>query len=260
MHTSPRTTTQSQALAHPAVNRAGPALVVRAACSTSPSTRALHVCPAHKVFVLRRPRSRTSRQRSPRTSTAYGRVFSNVRSSRTARLRTDCLTRSRTRSLPQTSSNPRSSLWDSASNKDAPGFLFNPAYHKRIPADGVGFYTEGIWEQVQTNKVLDLPTQMRLSTVALAELTEQTKSQRRPVEAGRFVDGLGAMMRAWRTEALTRYDRDNSRYHAGVYQRKHTNLLAALDAARKVPFTALALATPPTPILRSAPSPFGVSR
>ncbi|KAJ7085249.1 hypothetical protein B0H15DRAFT_951258 [Mycena belliarum] len=54
-------------------------------------------------------------------------------------------------------------------------------------------------------------------------------------------------MRAWRTDALTRYDRNTSRYHAGVYQRKRTNLLAALDAARKVPFTALALATPPTP-------------
>ncbi|KAJ7091897.1 RHD3/Sey1 [Mycena belliarum] len=125
-------------------------------------------------------------------------------------------------------------------NKDAPGFLFKPAYHKRIPADGVAFYMEGIWEQVQTNKDLDLPTQQELlaqfrcdeiSTVALAEFTEQTKSQRRPVEAGRVVDGLGAMMRAWRTDALTRYDRDASRYHAGVYQRKRTDLLAALDAS-----------------------------
>ncbi|KAJ7101309.1 hypothetical protein B0H15DRAFT_943645 [Mycena belliarum] len=115
-------------------------------------------------------------------------------------------------------------------------YLLNALPHKvltadkfkseRIPADGVAFYTEGIWEQVQTNK---------------------TKSQCRPMEAGRFVDGLGAMMRAWCTDALTRYDRDTSRYHAGVYQRKRTNLLAALDAARKVPFTALALAAPPTP-------------
>jgi hypothetical protein len=30
-------------------------------------------------------------------------------------------------------------------NKDAPDFLFKPAYHKRIPADGVAFYMEGIW-------------------------------------------------------------------------------------------------------------------
>lgn len=98
-------------------------------------------------------------------------------------------------------------------DKDADGYLFKTNYHKRIPADGVAFYMEGIWEQVQTNKDLDLPTQQELlaqfrcdeiSTVALAEFNEQAKSQRRPIEAGRVVDGLGGMMRNWRTSALSR--------------------------------------------------------
>ncbi|KAJ7451804.1 RHD3/Sey1 [Mycena galericulata] len=124
-------------------------------------------------------------------------------------------------------------------DKETPGFLFKPAYHKRIPADGVAFYMEGIWEQVQTNKDLDLPTQQELlaqfrcdeiSTVALAEFNEQAKSQRRPVEAGRVVDGLGELMRNWRKDALTRYDRDASRYHQGVYGRKRVDLIAALDS------------------------------
>ncbi|KAK7005902.1 RHD3/Sey1 [Favolaschia claudopus] len=124
-------------------------------------------------------------------------------------------------------------------NKDSSDFLFKPAYHKRIPADGVAFYMENIWEQVQSNKDLDLPTQQELlaqfrcdeiSTVALAEFNEQAKSQRRPVEAGRVVDGLGGMMRAWRSDALTRYDRDASRYHQGVYKRKRADLVAALDS------------------------------
>lgn len=123
--------------------------------------------------------------------------------------------------------------------KDSPEFVFKPAYHKRIPADGVAFYMEGIWEQVQTNKDLDLPTQQELlaqfrcdeiSTLALAEFNEQSKSQKRPIEAGRVVEGLGALMRAWRTDALTRYDRDASRYHKGVYQRKRADLVAALDS------------------------------
>lgn len=30
-------------------------------------------------------------------------------------------------------------------DKDTPGYLFKPVYHKRIPADGVAFYMEGIW-------------------------------------------------------------------------------------------------------------------
>jgi protein SEY1 len=29
--------------------------------------------------------------------------------------------------------------------KDHTDYLFKPAYHKRIPADGVAFYMEGIW-------------------------------------------------------------------------------------------------------------------
>lgn len=30
-------------------------------------------------------------------------------------------------------------------NKDNKDFVFKPAYHKRIPADGVAMYMEGIW-------------------------------------------------------------------------------------------------------------------
>nr|GAT44302.1 predicted protein [Mycena chlorophos] len=124
-------------------------------------------------------------------------------------------------------------------DKDSSDYLFKPAYHKRIPADGVAFYMENIWEQVQSNKDLDLPTQQELlaqfrcdeiSTVALSEFNEQAKSQKRPVEGGKVVDGLGELMRTWRTEALTRYDRDASRYHQGVYKRKRVDLVAALDA------------------------------
>jgi hypothetical protein len=65
--------------------------------------------------------------------------------------------------------------------------------------------------QVQTNKDLDLPTQQELlaqfrcdeiSSVALADFTEQSKSQRRPIEGGRVVEGLGGLMRNWRSQAL----------------------------------------------------------
>lgn len=92
------------------------------------------------------------------------------------------------------------------------GYLFKTSYHKRIPADGVSFYMEGIWEKVQTNKDLDLPTQQELlaqfrcdeiASVALDEFGEQAKSQKRPVESGKVVDGLGGLMKAWRTDALS---------------------------------------------------------
>ena len=113
-------------------------------------------------------------------------------------------------------------------NKRADDYVFKPAYHKRIPADGVAMYMEGIWvrsvflrfiapllkrvqEQVQSNKDLDLPTQQELlaqfrcdeiASVALAEFNEQAKTQRRPIEAGRIVEGLGGMMRSWKSAAI----------------------------------------------------------
>lgn len=64
---------------------------------------------------------------------------------------------------------------------------------------------------MQSNKDLDLPTQQELlaqfrcdeiASVALAEFNEQAKSQRRPVESGRVVEGLGGMMRSWKSQAL----------------------------------------------------------
>jgi hypothetical protein len=73
--------------------------------------------------------------------------------------------------------------------------------------------TSSAKEQVQTNKDLDLPTQQELlaqfrcdeiSGVALAEFNEQAKSQKRPVEAGRVVEGLGGLMRTWRIVAHSR--------------------------------------------------------
>ncbi|KAI0630433.1 root hair defective 3 GTP-binding protein [Trametes polyzona] len=124
-------------------------------------------------------------------------------------------------------------------DKSRDDYVFSPQYHKRIPADGVAFYMEGIWEQVQSNKDLDLPTQQELlaqfrcdeiSAAALTEFNEQAKPQKRPIESGKVVEGLGKMMRAWRSGAIDRYDRDASRYHQGVYKRKRADLIGVIDS------------------------------
>lgn len=90
-------------------------------------------------------------------------------------------------------------------------YVFQPAYHKRIPADGIGFYMEGIWQQVLTNKDLDLPTQQELLAQfrcdeLAAAVTEtflsSAKTVRRPVEGGAVVEGLGAQFKDWLAVAL----------------------------------------------------------
>ena len=142
-------------------------------------------------------------------------------------------------------------------------YVFQPAYHKRIPADGVGFYMEGIWQQVLTNKDLDLPTQQELlaqfrcdeiAAVVTEVFLASAKAVRRPVEGGTVVEGLGSLMKDWLetalgrstpwhetlipselglrlTRAIGKFDRDASRYHANVYQRKRQDLLATLHAS-----------------------------
>ncbi|KAG8871574.1 Dynamin-like GTPase that mediates homotypic ER fusion [Serendipita sp. 405] len=114
---------------------------------------------------------------------------------------------------------------------------FKPVYHKRIPADGVSHYMAGIWEQVQSNKDLDLPTQQELlaqfrcdeiAAVSLSVFNEEVRSVRRPVESGNVIDGLGSMMTSWKENALNSYDHAASRYHAEVYKRKRLDLVTTI--------------------------------
>jgi hypothetical protein len=90
-------------------------------------------------------------------------------------------------------------------------YVFQPAYHKRIPADGVGFYMEGIWQQVLTNKDLDLPTQQELlaqfrcdeiATAVQETFLASVKIVKKPVESGQVVEGLGAQFKEWLEAAL----------------------------------------------------------
>lgn len=98
-------------------------------------------------------------------------------------------------------------------DRSRPDYVFQPAYHKRIPADGVGFYMEGIWEQVMTNKDLDLPTQQELLAQfrcdeIAAGVTDlfiaSAKAFRKPIEAGSIVAGLGGLMTSWLQTAISK--------------------------------------------------------
>ncbi|TXT04042.1 uncharacterized protein COLE_07739 [Cutaneotrichosporon oleaginosum] len=125
-------------------------------------------------------------------------------------------------------------------DKTRPDYVFQPAYHKRIPADGLSHYMEGIWAQVLANKDLDLPTQQELLAQfrcdeLAAGVTEvfnvSAKTVRRPIESGKVVPGLGKLMAEWLQVALTSFDAAASRYHVGVYTRKRQDLVTNLHAA-----------------------------
>ncbi|KDN35946.1 root hair defective 3 GTP-binding protein [Tilletiaria anomala UBC 951] len=121
-----------------------------------------------------------------------------------------------------------------------PGFIFKTQYHKRIPADGLPHYLANIWEQVVSNKDLDLPTQQELlaqfrcdeiANVAFAQFTSDIRAFRRPIEAGEVLETLGGDMAAHCQTALAVFDKDASRYHSEVYKRKRQELLDKLHSA-----------------------------
>ncbi|KAF9979290.1 Dynamin-like GTPase that mediates homotypic ER fusion [Actinomortierella ambigua] len=119
-------------------------------------------------------------------------------------------------------------------NPKDPNYVFQPQYSRRVPSDGLQFYASGIWDKIMANKDLDLPTQQELlaqyrcdeiANIAFATFTEQIKQFRQPIEAGKIVEELGSQMLQLRETAVKAFDKDASRYHAEVYQRKRSEML-----------------------------------
>jgi hypothetical protein len=129
--------------------------------------------------------------------------------------------------------------------------LLLPQYHRRIPADGFPMYAEGIWEQIDNNKDLDLPTQQELlAQFRCDEIAKEVlvffdeiilpleQSQAEGIAAGKPVIllELGQKMVQARQKALQGFEEEASRYHKAVYKRKSAELETAIDGRLKVLF------------------------
>ena len=127
---------------------------------------------------------------------------------------------------------------------DIQGGVFLPEYHRRIPADGFPRYAESIWEQIESNKDLDLPTQQELlAQFRCDEITREVliafddviapceRDQAENVRHGKAVllPDLGRTMSQARSQTLKAFEADASRYHRAVYTRKRTELAAKID-------------------------------
>jgi hypothetical protein len=129
--------------------------------------------------------------------------------------------------------------------------IFLPQYHRRIPADGFPMYAEGIWEQIDSNKDLDLPTQQELlaqfrcdeiSKEVLVPFDEIIKpleeQQANGVSSGKLIviPNLGKTMGTARQTLLKDFEEEASRYHKGVYKRKQAELESNVDSRLKALF------------------------
>jgi hypothetical protein len=129
------------------------------------------------------------------------------------------------------------------------GGVFLPEYHRRIPADGLSVYAEGVWDQIANNKDLDLPTQQELlaqfrcdeisrevlvgfDTVILP-LEEQQGEATRLGNPTVLAD-LGTAGASAREKCVKAFETQASRYHKGVYTMKRGELETKIDARLKV--------------------------
>ncbi|BGP15999.1 hypothetical protein JCM10213_005451 [Rhodosporidiobolus nylandii] len=117
--------------------------------------------------------------------------------------------------------------------------VFQPKYHKRIPADGISTYMGTIWDAVVSNKDLDLPTQQELlaqfrcgeiASAAFETFAAAVKGFPSAGGVGKIDEQLGARMKEAREAALAAYDSAASRYHPAVYSRQRAELLGKLHA------------------------------
>ncbi len=134
---------------------------------------------------------------------------------------------------------------------DADDPVLLPQYHRRIPADGFPMYAAGVWEQIDSNKDLDLPTQQELLAqfrcdeiakevllpfdATIAPLEEQ---QSNAVSAGApiVIAALGKTLGGARELVLKSFEEEASRYHKGVFKTKQTELAAKIDGRLKTLF------------------------
>ncbi|KAF2826238.1 root hair defective 3 GTP-binding protein [Ophiobolus disseminans] len=126
--------------------------------------------------------------------------------------------------------------------------IFQPQYHRRIPADGFPAYADGIWDQIVHNKDLDLPTQQELlaqfrcdeiSREVLVAFDEKISpledKQAEDTRLGKpsVIAELGFAMNAARSKVFTDFETNASRYHKGVYKRKQAELEGKVDTRLK---------------------------
>lgn len=125
--------------------------------------------------------------------------------------------------------------------------LFNHnAYHKRIPIDAWALYSEKVWDQIENNKDLDLPTQQILVSkfkcneimnsiyedVFLKEYAEVPAPASDPIASCAFFKSL-------RAKCLSLYDSQAARYKSTVYADVRKELKSKIDFKLKAFQTAI---------------------
>lgn len=132
-------------------------------------------------------------------------------------------------------------LGDRFVDQNGPDFLFKPNYCHDIPIEGWTMYAESCWDQIDSNKDLDLPTQQIMvarckceelaalcfedSEARFDELHEEASAN---IQNDKLADinyaEIAGVLDKCRLDALTEYDSVASKYNTEVYEQRRTIL------------------------------------
>ncbi|KAK6596908.1 protein SEY1 (root hair defective 3 GTP-binding protein) [Botrytis cinerea] len=122
------------------------------------------------------------------------------------------------------------------------------AGHKSTRAEDAGFEGEGVWDQIVSNKDLDLPTQQELlAQFRCDEISREVlvsfdgkiqpleEKQAEDTRSGKptVIEDLGSTGKTSRTSTVKNFETQASRYHKGVYALKRTELESKIDTRLK---------------------------
>lgn len=114
------------------------------------------------------------------------------------------------------------------------GDAFRPEYHRKVPIDGWSMYAQQIWQQIEENKDLDLPTQQilvarfRCDDIA-AEAWSEFNKRLSSLNLTGLLSHFGKVLGDIRSDVLGHYDHLACKYHPQVYKEKRFDLLGKID-------------------------------
>jgi hypothetical protein len=119
-----------------------------------------------------------------------------------------------------------------------PEFLFKTATGKIMPGDGLAHYICSVWDAVNQNRELNLPSQRKTLSIfkcdefvkeRLAEFTNRLASPEvSAVNSGAGIDNLGELVSAAFNDSIAHYDRDSAKYVPEVIAEKRDALKDAM--------------------------------
>eukprot|EP00761_Pharyngomonas_kirbyi_P007083 gb/GECH01007092.1/.p1 GENE.gb/GECH01007092.1/~~gb/GECH01007092.1/.p1 ORF type:complete len:908 (+),score=244.09 gb/GECH01007092.1/:1-2724(+) len=127
-------------------------------------------------------------------------------------------------------------------NPSSDGYVFRDIESKNVPIDGLEHYALNIWDTIQDNKDLDIPTQKEMvaryrceeiSNECLPPFSKNVSEWQEEIDKENLINDLGSKASSLMTEILEEYDKKTHLYMKKVVKEKRTELEEKMNSQIK---------------------------